>query len=98
MAVRARLLLLGTFLCCVLPPLVAQRTEREPRPLPTPPLQFSTRLETLAHQLIKNNNETDDYPPHARQLHTYYDFEARRARFDYAPVPHMPPKSFVRRL
>ena len=27
----------------------------------------------------------------------YYDFDARRARIDYDPVPHMPPKSFVRR-
>ena len=27
----------------------------------------------------------------------FYDFDARRARIDYDPVPHMPPKSFVRR-
>ena len=27
----------------------------------------------------------------------YFDFPARRSRIDYDPVPHMPPKSFVRR-
>ena len=27
----------------------------------------------------------------------HYDYTARRARIDYEPVPHMPPKSFVRR-
>ncbi len=27
----------------------------------------------------------------------YFDYPARRSRIDYDPVPHMPPKSFVRR-
>ena len=27
----------------------------------------------------------------------HYEYTARRARIDYEPVPHMPPKSFVRR-
>ena len=46
-----------------------------------------------AHQL----NATSDYPPYKRTLTVHYDYPARRARFDYDPVPHMPPKSFVRR-
>ena len=63
------------------------------KPLPTPHRQFTTRIETTAHQL----NATEDYPPYKRTLTVYYDFDARRARIDYDPVPHMPPKSFVRR-
>ena len=63
------------------------------KPLPTPHRQFTTRIETTAHQL----NATDDYPPYRRTMTVYYDFDARRARIDYDPVPHMPPKSFVRR-
>ena len=63
------------------------------KPLPTPQLQFSTRIETTAHQL----NATSDYPPYKRYMTVHYDYKARRARLDYDPVPHMPPKSFVRR-
>lgn len=63
------------------------------KPLPTPPLQFSTRIETTAHQL----NATSDYPPYKRYLTVHYDYAMRRVRIDYDPVPHMPPKSFVRR-
>lgn len=64
-----------------------------PRPLPEPKRQFTVRIETTAHQL----NATSDYPPYKRYLTVYYDYDARRARIDYDPVPHMPPKSFVRR-
>ena len=63
------------------------------KPLPTPHRQFTTRIETTAHQL----NATEDYPPYRRTMTVFYDFDARRARIDYDPVPHMPPKSFVRR-
>ena len=64
------------------------------RSLPPPPLQFSARIVTTAHQL----NATDDYPPRTRQLTVYYDFPARRSRVDYDGVaPHEPPKAFVRR-
>jgi hypothetical protein len=61
--------------------------------LPTPHRQFSVRIETTAHQL----NATSDYPPYKRYMTVHYDYTARRARIDYDPVPHMPPKSFVRR-
>ena len=61
--------------------------------LPIPPRQFSVRIETTAHQL----NATSDYPPYKRTMTVHYDYSARRARVDYDPVPHMPPKSFVRR-
>ena len=92
---------------------VAVNADASSKPLPTPHRQFTTRIETTAHQL----NATDDYPPYKRyaiwrnsaqlsltppvhprrQMTVYYDFDARRARIDYDPVPHMPPKSFVRR-
>lgn len=65
----------------------------EPKPLPTAHKQFSVRIETTAHQL----NATNDYPPYKRYMTVHYDHTARRARIDYDPVPHMPPKSFVRR-
>ena len=68
-------------------------TDASHRPLPVPHRQFSTRIETTAHQL----NATNDYPPYRRYMRVHYDYEARRARIDYEPVPHMPPKSFVRR-
>jgi len=61
--------------------------------LPTAHRQFTTRIETTAHQL----NATNDYPPYKRYMTVYYDYDARRVRIDYDPVPHMPPKSFVRR-
>ena len=61
--------------------------------LPTPHRQFSVSIETTAHQL----NATSDYPPYKRYMTVYYDYTARRTRIDYEPVPHMPPKSFVRR-
>lgn len=63
------------------------------KPLPTPQRQFSVRIETTAHQL----NATNDYPPYKRYMTVHYDYDARRARLDYDPVPHMPPKSYVRR-
>ena len=63
------------------------------RPLPTPHRTFSVTIETTAHQL----NATSDYPPYKRYMTVYYDYPNRRARIDYEPVPHMPPKSFVRR-
>ena len=63
------------------------------KPLPTPHRQFSVVIETTAHQL----NATSDYPPYKRYFTVHYDHPARRARIDYEPVPHMPPKSFVRR-
>lgn len=63
------------------------------KPLPTPYRQFSVIIETTAHQL----NATSDYPPYKRYMTVHYDHPARRARIDYDPVPHMPPKSFVRR-
>ena len=63
------------------------------KPLPKAHHQFTTRIETTAHQL----NATSDYPPYKRYMTVYYDYTARRARLDYSPVPHMPPKSFVRR-
>ena len=72
---------------------IAARDGRSHRPLPVPHRQFSTRIETTAHQL----NATNDYPPYRRYMRVHYDYEARRARIDYEPVPHMPPKSFVRR-
>ena len=63
------------------------------KPLPTPPRAFSVVIETTAHQL----NATSDYPPYKRYMTVHYDHPARRVRIDYDPVPHMPPKSFVRR-
>ena len=63
------------------------------RPLPTAHRQFTVRIETTAHQI----NATSDYPPYKRYMTVYYDYAARRARIDYDPVMHMPPKSFVRR-
>ncbi len=72
---------------------LAAAKRSDPKPLPTPPRQFSTRIETTAHQL----NASSDYPPYKRFLSVHYDYAARRARIDYEPVPHMPPKSFVRR-
>ena len=69
-------------------------TSRAPdKALPTPHHQFSTHLETTAHQL----NATSDYPPYKRYMSVHYDYSSRRARIDYQPVPHMPPKSYVRR-
>ena len=68
-------------------------TSAQNKALPTPHRQFSVSIETTAHQL----NATSDYPPYKRYMTVYYDYTARRARIDYAPVPHMPPKSFVRR-
>ena len=64
-----------------------------PKALPTTPKQFTVRIETTAHQL----NATSDYPPYKRYMTVYYDYTNRRARIDYDPVAHMPPKSFVRR-
>lgn len=64
-----------------------------PKALPTSHKQFSVRIETTAHQL----NSTQDYPPYKRYMTVHYDHAARRARVDYDPVPHMPPKSYVRR-
>jgi len=72
---------------------VAAANQRTAKPLPKPHHQFSTRIETTAHQL----NATNDYPPYKRYMTVYYDYSSRRARIDYDPVPHMPPKSFVRR-
>ena len=73
---------------------VSARADRpQDKSLPTPHRQFFTRLETTAHQL----NATSDYPPYKRYLSVHYDYTARRARIDYEPVPHMPPKSYVRR-
>lgn len=66
---------------------------KEHKALPTPLLQFTSRVETTAHQL----NATNSYPPYKRYMTVYYDFPARRARLDFEPVPHTPPKSFVRR-
>merc|ERR1711920_334000 len=66
---------------------------RRHKNLPKVYLQFSVRVETTAHQL----NETSDYPPYRRPMTIYYDYSERRARVDYDAVPHMPPKSFVRR-
>ena len=71
----------------------AMALEHTHKPLPTPHRQFSVRIETTAHQL----NATNAYPPYTRYLMVHYDYDARRARLDYEPVPHMPPKSFVRR-
>ena len=69
-------------------------SERAPdKTLPTPHHSFFTRIETTAHQL----NATSDYPPYKRYMAVYYDYASRRARIDYEPVPHMPPKSYVRR-
>jgi len=77
---------IGAFLLLV----VAGKADKS---LPTPYRQFSARIETTAHQL----NATSEYPPYKRYVTVYYDYEARRARIDYDSVPHMPPKSFVRR-
>ena len=74
--------------------LVAAAQAATHKPLPVPIMQFSTHIETTAHQL----NATSDYPPYKRYMTVYYDFTARRARVDYDPVPHMPPKSFGARL
>ena len=72
----------------------AKRPTRAPdKSLPTPHHQFFTRIETTAHQL----NATSDYPPYKRFMSVHYDYSSRRARIDYEPVPHMPPKSYVRR-
>ena len=67
----------------------AKRPTRAPdKSLPTPHHQFFTRIETTAHQL----NATSDYPPYKRFMSVHYDYSSRRARIDYEPVPHMPPK------
>ena len=72
----------------------SKRPTRAPdKSLPTPHHQFFTRIETTAHQL----NATSDYPPYKRFMSVHYDYSSRRARIDYEPVPHMPPKSYVRR-
>ena len=72
----------------------AKRPTRAPdKNLPTPHHQFFTRIETTAHQL----NATSDYPPYKRFMSVHYDYSSRRARIDFEPVPHMPPKSYVRR-
>lgn len=71
----------------------AQAGRAPNKPLPTPHRQFSVSIETTAHQL----NATSDYPPYKRYMTVHYDYPSRRARIDYEPVPHMPPKSFVRR-
>lgn len=63
------------------------------KPLPYPPRQFSAQIETTAHQL----NATLTYPPHKRYMTVHYDYSNRRARVDFHPMPHMPPKVFVRR-
>ena len=68
-------------------------TRASDKSLPTPHHQFFTRIETTAHQL----NATSDYPPYKRFMSVHYDYSLRRARIDYEPVPHMPPKSYVRR-
>ena len=73
---------------------VAATAAAEVRQLPKVHRQFSTRIETTAHQL----NATNDYPPYKRYMTVHYDYDARRVRIDYDPVPHMPPKSFVRRF
>ncbi|KAL1496092.1 hypothetical protein AB1Y20_014718 [Prymnesium parvum] len=73
--------------------LLAPLEAKKHKPLPQPQRRFTARVETIAHQL----NASSEYPPYKRYLTVHYDFEQRRARFDYDPLPHMPPKSFVRR-
>ena len=89
---RAMTLLL-LFYCCFSLAAGAKNPPPEKRPLPTTLKQFSARIETTAHQL----NATADYPPYKRYMTVHYDYTNRRARIDYDPVPHMPPKAFVRR-
>ena len=89
---RAMTLLLLFYCCCSLAA-GAKNPPPEKKPLPTTLKQFSARIETTAHQL----NATADYPPYKRYMTVHYDYTNRRARIDYDPVPHMPPKAFVRR-
>ena len=89
---RAMTLLL-LFYCCFSLAAGAKNPPPEKKPLPTTLKQFSARIETTAHQL----NATADYPPYKRYMTVHYDYTNRRARIDYDPVPHMPPKAFVRR-
>ena len=89
---RAMTLLLLFYCCCSLAA-GAKKPPPEKKPLPTTLKQFSARIETTAHQL----NATADYPPYKRYMTVHYDYTNRRARIDYDPVPHMPPKSYVRR-
>ena len=44
------------------------------KPLPTPHRQFTTRIETTAHQL----NATDDYPPYKRYSKPRHNPASRR--------------------
>jgi hypothetical protein len=85
--------MLGSLLATLLAPAGGAGVHKDVHPLPVPHTQFSVRIETTAHQL----NATSDYPPYKRYMTVHYDYAARRARIDYDPVPHMPPKSFVRR-